>query len=82
MASHPDPETFGWGSFYRRFPDSGGNMYVSPVGFDAVKRRAIVLMGRSCGILCASSSFFFLDKADGVWQPVRPRGVQSCGFTA
>lgn len=80
MASKPDPMMFGWGNFYRRFPDSGGNMYLSPVGFDATKQRAIVFMGHTCGVPCGLQRFYFLEKVDSRWQLVRPYGVQTCGM--
>jgi hypothetical protein len=80
-ASETDPMMFGWANFYRRFPDSGGNMYFSPVGFDATKRHAIVFMGHTCGGLCGSEGFYFLQKTDGRWQRVRPYGVQACGVS-
>jgi hypothetical protein len=44
--------TLVWDGFYQKYPDSGGYMFLSAVGFDAPKQRAMVYMAGSCGGLC------------------------------
>jgi hypothetical protein len=60
----------GWDSFYKRYPDSGGYIIMSAVGFNKEKTRAIVYTGSSCGDLCGSWSFHLLEKIDGNWKEV------------
>ncbi len=60
----------GWDSFYKRYPDSGGYIIMSAVGFNKEKTRAIVYTGSSCGGLCGSWSFHLLEKIDGNWKEV------------
>jgi hypothetical protein len=69
---------FGWDGFYQHYPDSGGYLMVSAVGFNAEKTRAMVYIGHSCGSLCGGGTHHLLEKADGAWQEVRPRDVQFC----
>jgi hypothetical protein len=42
----------GWDGFYERYPDSGGYVVMSAVGFNKAKTLAIVYMGTSCGVQC------------------------------
>jgi hypothetical protein len=60
----------GWDSFYKRYPDSGGYIIMSAVGFNKERTRAIVYMGSSCGVLCGSWRFHLLEKIDGNWKEV------------
>jgi hypothetical protein len=68
----------GWGRFYQRYPDSGGYIAVSAVGFDAEKRRAMVHFGSVYGMLGANWKFFFLNKTDAGWRETRIPGVSNC----
>jgi hypothetical protein len=74
----PNDPMFGWTGFYRRFPDSGGIMLASAVGFDSVKRRAMVYLAHSCGTLCGGGEHHLLEKVDGVWREARIPGVSNC----
>ena len=76
--SPPDLTQFAWKNFHERFPDSGGYMFVSAVGFDTAKERAIVQMGHSCGILCGGSEVHLLEKVAGSWREARIPGVMRC----
>jgi len=78
----PDTQTFGWRNFYRRFPDSGGYMTASPVGFNGAKNRAMVYLGHSCGALCGGGGFHFLERLNGDWHEVRLPGVSRCGWAS
>ena len=56
-----------WPEFYRRYPDSGGYVEVSAVGFDRAKTRAMVYMAHHCGGLCGGGTHHLLEKVDGAW---------------
>jgi hypothetical protein len=73
---------FGWTGFYRRYPDSGGFMVVSAVGFDSAKRRAMVYMAHSCGSLCGGGTHHLLERADGGWREARIPGVTQCSWAS
>ena len=75
--SLPNDPNFGWGGFYNRYPNSGGFMIVSAVGFDASKKRAMVYMAHSCGSLCAGGSHHLLEKVNGAWREAKVPGVFS-----
>ena len=57
----------GWPAFYNKYPDSGGFITMSAVGFNADKTIAIVYMGHSCGGLCGGGLYHFLRKTEGKW---------------
>jgi hypothetical protein len=59
-----------WEAFYQRYPDSGGIIRMSAVGFNRQKTLAIVFTGSACNNLCGSGSFHLLKKRDGKWKPV------------
>jgi len=58
----------GWNDFYQRYPDSGGFITLSPVGFNNSKTLAIVYTGSSCGGLCGRWRFHLLEKIKGKWK--------------
>jgi hypothetical protein len=60
----------GWDSFYKRYPDSGGYVIMSAVGFNKEKTRAVVYTGSACGGLCGLWRFHLLEKIDGNWKEV------------
>jgi hypothetical protein len=57
----------GWEGFYARFPDSGGIIRLSAVGFNSNKSKALVYIGHACGGLCGGGGYSFLEKKDGKW---------------
>ena len=60
----------GWKTFYEKYPDSGGWIELSAVGFNADKTVAVVYVGHSCGGLCGGGGFQVLQKRDGKWVPL------------
>jgi len=56
-----------WESFYRKFPDSPGLIYVSRVGFDRTAKQALVYVGRTCGFLCGDGYLVLLEEEHGKW---------------
>jgi len=65
----------GWADFYAKYPDSGGVISMSAVGFNAEKTIAIVYMGHSCGGLCGGGSYHVLQKTGGKWSEVQWKGM-------
>jgi hypothetical protein len=78
----PNDPNLGWGGFYKRYPDSGGFMVVSAVGFDPSRKRAMVYMAHSCGSLCGGGTYHLLEKVDGAWREARVPGVSNCGWVS
>ncbi len=60
-----------WGSFYARYPESGGFIEMSAVGFNKDKTVGLVYMGSACGDLCGEWSYTVVEKKDGKWVPVK-----------
>jgi hypothetical protein len=71
MADH------GWDGFYKTYPDSGGWIELSAVGFNADRTVAVVYVGHSCGSLCGGGRFHVLQKRDNKWLPLDWKG-SSC----
>lgn len=67
----------GWNGFYTRYPDSGGVMQLSVVGFNRERTKAMLYMGHSCGWLCGGGGYSFVQKKDGEWVRAMVKGV-SC----
>lgn len=76
-----DPN-LGWTGFYNAYPDSGGYLMVSAVGFNSQKTRAMVYMGHSCGGLCGGGTYYFLERSSDSWRQVRLTGVTSCAWAS
>ncbi len=57
-----------WGAFFHRFPDSGGYVVVSAVGFNSEKTAAVLYVGRKCGPDCGGGSYHLMENRDGKWQ--------------
>jgi hypothetical protein len=74
-------EQGGWEGFYKKYPDSGGWIELSAVGFNAEKTVAVVYMGHSCGGLCGGGQFHVLQKKEGTWVPLNWKG-SSCAWAS
>jgi hypothetical protein len=74
-------QTAGWDGFYQRFPDSGGWIELSAVGFNVDKTVAVVYMGHHCGPLCGGGGFHVLEKKDGKWVALDWKG-SSCAWAS
>src|SRR5262245_20326857 len=57
-----------WELFYRKYPDSGGFIQLSRVGFDAIANQALTFVSHWCGGRCASGTYYFLMKENGEWK--------------
>ena len=69
----------GWEGFYKKYPDSGGFIDLSAVGFNADKSIAVLSKGGWCGDLCGSGDYYVLQKKDGRWTPLEWTG-QKCSW--
>ncbi len=58
----------GWKGFYKRYPESGGFVIFSAVGFNKDRTKAIVYSGSSCSGVCGRWSFHLLEKVEGKWK--------------
>jgi hypothetical protein len=56
-----------WSEFYRRYPDSGGHIQFSDVGFSNSGDQALVYFVHWCGSLCGSGHYVLLEKRDKDW---------------
>jgi hypothetical protein len=65
----------GWADFYKRFPNSGGYVEMSAVGFNSDKTLALLYAGHSCGGLCGGGSYHLLRKLDGKWTEINWPGT-------
>ena len=74
-------QTVGWEGFYQRYPDSGGWIELSAVGFNVDKTVAVVYMGHHCGPLCGGGGFHVLEKKDGKWVALDWKG-SSCAWAS
>jgi hypothetical protein len=65
----------GWDKYYSKYPESGGLIELSAVGFNRDKTVAVVYMGHSCGMLCGGGTFHVLEKTDGRWKALEWKGA-------
>ena len=69
----------GWENFYKQYPNSGGWIELSAVGFNADKTVAVVYMGHHSWSLSGGGRFHVLQKKDGKWTPLKSKGPR-CGW--
>lgn len=68
----------GWKHFYERYPDSGGSLELSAVGFDADRTKALVYFAHHYEYLGGEYSYHLLRKTGGNWQDSLVPGVNVC----
>lgn len=78
---NPFTEKEDWRAFYKQYPNSGGFIDLSAVGFNGDKTVAIVSKGRWCGNLCGEGQYYVLQKKDGKWIPLEWKG-DSCNWVS
>jgi len=64
-----------WTAFYKRFPNTGGYVFMSAVGFNADHTLALMYAGHACGGLCGGGAYHFLKKVDGRWTEINWPGT-------
>jgi len=57
-----------WQEFYKRYPDSGGFIILSRVGFNAGMNQALVYIQHGCGGLCGTGHYVLLEKSLDGWK--------------
>jgi hypothetical protein len=67
-----------WSTFYARYPNSGGFIELSAVGFDSTKTRAIVYGAHHCGGLCGKGAYHLMEKTGGQWREANINDVEFC----
>ncbi|MFN8579370.1 MAG: hypothetical protein U0163_00125 [Gemmatimonadaceae bacterium] len=74
----PNLVSDGWQSFWQRYPKSGGYLQLSAVGFDALRRRAMVYVAHHCGGLCGGGMHHLFERDGAIWREVDPAGLRQC----
>jgi hypothetical protein len=67
-----------WSGFYKQYPDSGGYIAVSAVGFDPRRTRAMIYVAHACGGLCGSGTHHLLEKVNNAWREATLPGLSTC----
>jgi hypothetical protein len=57
-----------WEEFYQKYPDSGGFISFSQVGFNSEMNQALVYFEHWCQSLCGSGIYVLLDKGKDGWK--------------
>lgn len=57
-----------WEKFYEKYPDSGGIVSVSRVGFNPAKDQALVYMEHWCRSTCGTGHYILLGKEQNEWK--------------
>lgn len=60
-----------WGEFYKKYPDSGGFIRLSRVGFNSAMNQALVYVEHGCGGLCGTGHYVLLEKNVDGWRVVQ-----------
>ncbi|HEY0763366.1 MAG TPA: hypothetical protein VGD61_13435 [Pyrinomonadaceae bacterium] len=60
-----------WQEFYKIYPDSGGLIVLSRVGFSRAMNQALVYIQHGCGGLCGTGHYVLLEKSGDRWQVVK-----------
>ena len=58
----------GWCKFLERYPEAGGYISISRVGFNQMGTQALVYIAYGCGGLCGSGGYMVLAKENGLWK--------------
>ena len=58
----------GWPAFYKKYPDSGGYLRLSRVGFNRKTVQALIYVEHGCGGLCGTGHYVFLVKGQEGWK--------------
>lgn len=69
----PDPKNYDrrseyWKSFSQIYPKSGGYNSFSRVGYDRVRKKALVYFVNWCGTLCGTGTYVLVVKGENGWE--------------
>lgn len=65
----------GWGTFYKKYPNSQGQTTLSKVGFNQERTQALVYVGTQSHCLAGAGHFIILAKEGGAWKVIRANMV-------
>ncbi len=57
-----------WNRFYTKFPESGGYVWLSNVGYNKARDQALVYFVHWCGIACGTGDYIQLGKTGDRWK--------------
>jgi hypothetical protein len=57
-----------WSEFYKAYPESGGLIELSGVGYNAARNLAVLTVDTGCGELCGSGLLVVVRRLAGVWK--------------
>jgi len=57
-----------WSKFYEKYPQSGGYIWLSNVGFNKARDQALVYFVHWCGTLCGTGHYILLKRDEKGWQ--------------
>jgi hypothetical protein len=57
-----------WTKFYSKYPDSGGYIWLSNVGFNKARSQALVYHVHWCGELCGTGFYVLLNRPGNEWK--------------
>ena len=63
-----DPATDDWSKFYIKYPESGGYISLSNVGYNKARDQALVYFVHWCGMLCGTGNYLLLSKDETGWK--------------
>lgn len=63
-----DRQAKNWSKFYEKYPDSGGYILLSNVGYNKMKDEALVYFVHWCGTLCGTGHYVLVEKVDEKWE--------------
>lgn len=69
-ADHERAGPHAWDTFFRAFPDANGLIQCSAIGFDAARRRALVVVGVGSSRRRGWGATFYPEMRDDGWQVV------------
>jgi hypothetical protein len=58
---------YGWESFYKKYPDSGGFLVLSGVGFNQQRDQALIYVSSMRQSLSSDGSYMLMRKENGTW---------------
>ena len=60
-----------WGHYYEKYPNSGGFVSLSRVGFNSDGSQAAFYISNHCGGLCGGGYFVIMEKVNSNWKVVQ-----------
>jgi hypothetical protein len=64
-----------WKRYYGKYPDSGGYIQLSNVGFNKARDQGLLYFVHWCSSACGTGQYILLRKSDTGWKVDRAAGV-------